>query len=506
MAASLAVVSPVPPQRNGIADYTYELAAALRTHYDFDIIVEQLPGFAPEGVGLLDATQAFRCLPKDVFLYQIGNNPDHAYIIPMLRRWGGVVTLHDLNLYYLYETMGATTKDFVAGMQRVSPALAARYGRDLMSDRLKSVLNYALFDMLFEIVRYSTLIIVHSQFAKARLEAVYGDQVRGRIRVIPHLALTPTMKLPEDLPATNRPDPNELLVLTAGFTGKAKRFDWVVEALDQLATQGVRFHWVHAGEERPDEVPLTAMIQARPNLRTSCTVTGYLSESRLGGYIRDCDIFINLRFPSVGEASGSLSRAMSAARCCVVSDTCAYSELPRDAVVHVPTAGGSADLLTVLQRLVNDAARRKSIGDAARRFSQRAWQPETIAKMYADVIEEAASLPSRRRTPETTVGSERNSELLIIDYQGAELLNLAIAACDSSTLNDVLIRFPSLSDVASAIPGMTGLLVNAMPVSSQIKSCRVVTGRFLRDDQGKDPAGSFYELGSCAGVYIALAA
>ena len=42
------------------------------------------------------------------------------------------------------------------------------------------------------------------------------------------------------------------------------------------------------------------------------TVTGYLGEADLDGYILASDILVNLRFPSVGESSGTLARAFAA--------------------------------------------------------------------------------------------------------------------------------------------------------------------------------------------------
>ena len=47
--------------------------------------------------------------------------------------------------------------------------------------------------MLHEIIAKSCAIIVHSKFARARLEAIYGRRAAERVTVIPHLALPPTM-------------------------------------------------------------------------------------------------------------------------------------------------------------------------------------------------------------------------------------------------------------------------------------------------------------------------
>ena len=103
-----------------------------------------------------------------------------------------------------------------------------------------------------------------------------------------------------------------------------------------MREQGHRFRWIHAGEERPTEYPLTQAVRGHPGLAECFEVTGYLTDDKLDRYIAASDIVVNLRFPSVGESSGTLARAFSAGRCCIVSDTAAYAEIPRDVVVHVP--------------------------------------------------------------------------------------------------------------------------------------------------------------------------
>ena len=61
--------------------------------------------------------------------------------------------------------------------------------------------------------------------------------------------------------------PDAFLVCTAGFATAAKRFDWLIGALDLAVEKGAAIHWIHAGAERPEEFPLAAAIAERPALR-----------------------------------------------------------------------------------------------------------------------------------------------------------------------------------------------------------------------------------------------
>jgi hypothetical protein len=62
-------------------------------------------------------------------LHQIENNPDHISVVQGLRDWGGVVTLHDQNLHYLYEIAGTDAFRFYSGMAATSRDLGAAFAR-----------------------------------------------------------------------------------------------------------------------------------------------------------------------------------------------------------------------------------------------------------------------------------------------------------------------------------------------------------------------------------------
>ena len=49
-----------------------------------------------------------------------------------------------------------------------------------------------------------------------------------------------------------------------------------------------------------------------------------------------CDVLVNLRYPTMGETSGSVIRALSLGKPLVVSDVGWFAELPDDVVLKVP--------------------------------------------------------------------------------------------------------------------------------------------------------------------------
>lgn len=96
----IALVTTPPSIRSGIGDYTRRLLPYLREHTGVEVFVRDDlidPGNWP-GEPLRPASElepgAF-----DQILYQIGNEVNHAFMIPVIEKAGGVVMLHDWILF-----------------------------------------------------------------------------------------------------------------------------------------------------------------------------------------------------------------------------------------------------------------------------------------------------------------------------------------------------------------------------------------------------------------------
>lgn len=379
--------TPLPPARNGIADYAAMLLGEMARLTPCVCYCEDPLADAPDGVEVRDPVQAFRHLGAGSrILHQIGNNEGHVFALDALRRHGGVASLHDLSLLYVYE-LGTPRREVLFGhMQAPSRALGETYARHWKEAGLKTSANYVLFDMVGEVLSRSRRVIVHSDYARRKLAATHGAEAAEKLVVIPHFAKAIADRSAEAARERLGVGPEEILILTSGFATRVKRFDWLVEALDRLRREGRRFRWIHAGQEKADEVKLTERMHAG-GLGDVARVTGYLSEDDLDSCIMAADIVVNLRFPSVGESSGTLARAFAAGRCCVVNDTAAYSEIPRDIVVHIPVFDTVGALVRALDRLIADADLREAFGQRARHFARTSLSVATVARRYLEAID-----------------------------------------------------------------------------------------------------------------------
>lgn len=452
----LTAFTPLPPERNGIADYASMLLGALAGHYDCEAACEDWLAEGPPGVPVVDPALAHRRLGGGRVLHQLGNNPGHGFVLEALRSVPGVTTLHDPGLLHLRQTTGAPREALLAELRAAPPALA-RYARAVAAQGKWSGVDHLLFDMAGEALARSRAVVVHSRFARGRLRALHGEAATGHVEVIPHLL--PPFAMPSRAEARARLGvaPEDFFVCTAGFATAAKRFDWLIAALDSLAGKGEAPLWVHAGAERPEEFPLAAAIAGRPGLRGRARITGHLTEAALSDHIAAADVLVNPRFPSPGESSGSLARGFAAGVCCVVSDTGAYAELPRGAVLHVPLAGAASALAEALAALAADPSRAAAIGERGRRFAETEMALPAAALRYRALIEASRNRPPALAAPRRVelaapvvalaLGPGLTGEAIARALRGAEgPCRLLLAAPDLEALADASLDRPALLD------------------------------------------------------------
>ena len=156
--------------------------------------------------------------------------------------------------------------------------------------------------------------------------------------------------------------------MTAGFASGAKRLDWVLAALEALPGRaGSMPGW---------------WSRSLPRIAARARITGHLDPAGFDDHIAAADALVNLRFPSAGESSGSLARGFAAGVCCLVSDTAAYAELPREAVIHLPLTGGAAALAEALAGLLANPDRASGVGPPAAAMPWPRWRCRRLPPRY----------------------------------------------------------------------------------------------------------------------------
>lgn len=400
----LYIFSPLPPARNGIADYTGSIMAALMSYYTcVGVVADDAPmPELPRGASAMYVSEYRRLsafVQEERHLFQIGNNAGHAYIFPWLERISGVVVIHDATLAHVLDWIAGKSGGSFA-YHDLAGAAHGSTAREVLAQATASGLWFGALGQeitfLPPVIQPAQAVIVHSRLARQR---VLAADPAAKVHVIPHFAHA------EERVVSNVSveSGTEYRLLCLGFPSRAKRLDLVLEALKVIRDSGVEARLIIAGEIRPEEVDLESEIASR-NLQDAVELLGYIPESRISELLDNADVLVNLRDPTSGESSGTLARALGAGLCTLVTDVGTYSEFPDGTVYKLRKAEMTAiGLAQALWRLWDDRALRATIAAQGQAYVFHHCSLERVAEQYRDAIEAAYDHVAKQARAETII-------------------------------------------------------------------------------------------------------
>ncbi len=379
----IAFFSPMPPTRSGIADYSAALLEHLARLAEVDLFTEKPSKF--------DAARF------DAAVYQLGNNPYHTFAYEMAMEYPGIVVMHEANLHHLIADLTIRRGDWAGYLREVelnagaeALAYAMRHVRTLERGP-----DYDL-PMLRSVLSRSRAAIVHSAAVENELRA-HG--FAGPIAKIPHgawifegdrMAYRARLGLDEHAP----------LIGIFGFLKPYKRIAESLRAFRRLVRVVSGARMILVGEAH-SELPLDSMISSL-GLSAHVRHLGFAPIEDFNGYLAACDIVLNLRFPTVGENSGTLQRAFGMGKAVVVSDVGAFREYPDEICLKAPVDASEEDhLFEYLNLLVSRPELARALGARAREWVERECAWESVARRYADFLE--CVIKGRKWCPQETI-------------------------------------------------------------------------------------------------------
>jgi glycosyltransferase involved in cell wall biosynthesis len=406
---SVAWWTPLPPQRSGIADYSYAVLEQMAQRLHITAVVEDRAvagARAPEGVAVIGASRA-ACSPFDLDVYHFGNHwAYHGFMFEQALRRPGMLVLHDPSLYDFYRGL--------TGGSELSPVLAEELAYDSKgrydTTRLPSVdvcegttaVDRLQVLMSRRLTEASRLTLVHSQWAAEVLRRRYGaDVVRigfmtgGRTgqRGRPH----------------GGGAPRAVRFGTFGGLGRHKRAVEVVQALVDLLDTGADARLTIAGHNDDPAVldEIEQLLKTSPEASERLHLELSPPLQRLHELMAGCDVVISLRWPTAGETSATLAAALAMGKPVVISDVPQLRELPDSLCWRIPVDRGleRRRLRDTLAALASDPALVEQSSAAAERYADRELDPDVVAGQYLDAVERCLRADPSAGTGRTRVAS-----------------------------------------------------------------------------------------------------
>jgi glycosyltransferase involved in cell wall biosynthesis/SAM-dependent methyltransferase len=366
----LAFFSPMPPAKSGIADYSAALLEPLARLTDVEVFSHPAQPFDPARF--------------DVALYQIGNNEYHAHAYETALAHPGVVVVHEANLHHLLCDLTIRRNNwdaYVAEAEYNGGAAARAYAERVRA--LEAGPDYEGLPMLRRLLESSKAAIAHSSCVADELRRAGFDKP---IAVIPHGAWLPEPG--QRMPYRTRLgiDEKTPLIGIFGYLKPYKRIAESLRAFKRLTRLVPDAKMILVGEPHP-EFPLASLLRGL-ELEPFVRVLGFTPMDDFMGYLDACDIVLNLRYPTVGESSGTLLRALGLGKAVLVSDIGSFCEFPDDVVLKVPVDAQEENLIfEYLNTLVSRPALARALGSHAREWVGRECSWPKVARQYLEVLE-----------------------------------------------------------------------------------------------------------------------
>ena len=431
----LAYVSPLPPERSGISDYSAELLPELARYYDIEVVVSQQTISDP----WINANCPIRSVEwfqqnasnYDRVLYQFGNSPFHSHMFGLLRQHPGVVVLHDFFLSGVLaheEIIGDMPGAWVDALYQSHgyQAVQMRFSEN-ETDKVKDKYPANL-----EVLQNALGMIVHSQYSKYLARQWYGEKASDSWIVIPHLRI-PALKLDNlvDRRALNLKD-DDFVVCSFGLLAPTKLNQrlldaWLASSLSKNEHCKLVFVGENHGGDYGEELLKTIK---KSGLEKRIYITGWADTTFFRHYLAAADVGVQLRTLSRGETSGTVLDCMNYGLPTIVNANGSMADLPRDAVWMLPDEFTDAELVDALETLWQDGERRKQLATRAREVILTQHDPGACANQYAQAIE---SMYQRAAT-------------------GQHALVKAIAALDNLPSDNVALELIAKSLAASFSP------------------------------------------------------
>jgi len=335
----------------------------------------------------------------DGIVYQIGNNGFHDFVYEAALKWPGTVVLHESNLHHLICDLTIRRNNWDAYMREVElNGTAADIAYSLRVRALEVGPDYEGIPMLRRLMASAKRVIVHSHVVE---NDVRTAGFTGPIAVIPHGAWLPDsdrMKMRHKLGL----DEATPLIGIFGFLKPYKRIAEALRAFRRLVKLQPDAKMILCGEAHP-EFKIPPIVHAL-GIEANVRMLGFVTQEEFMEYMDACDIVLNLRFPTVGESSGSLMRALGLGKAVLVSNVGSFAELPDDICMKASVDASEEDtIFEYLNVLVSRPSIRLELGRRARSWVERECNWDLVSRRYVDFVGEGKLPPGAAELPATAL-------------------------------------------------------------------------------------------------------
>jgi len=436
---NIAFFTPLPPIESGISDYSVDIICQLAKHFSIDVFIDT--GYThncllPHNVNVYEHDNFHKRYKKyDKLIFQMGNNPFHKYMVEYIRKFHGVVVLHDCNLHDLLLTI--TYRDKINNYEKM---LSYDY-KDEVNELIWAIHDgkrHSDFIANGFVTNFADIVIVHSKWGKKQLLLKNIEANVEHINLyaqIPNYSFEESYKVKQSAKKKLQIDEQDIVIAAFGFLSESKRCMPSLHAIRSIIKEFPHTRMIYVGKIVDNLKEEFFSYTKQNNLQERVSLTGFTSLETFLLYIESADICLNLRFPYHGETSATLTRILMAGKCVIINDIGSFSEIPDDCCVKIPSPENmllkeEEELIyKALKNLINSTKKRSELGLAARKYAEEELDLNKITQQYINVL----SRPSKQRVLTNNILSQIKKQVKNIKDENI----LTLARTLAYTMQDI---------------------------------------------------------------------
>lgn len=413
--------SPLPPASTDIAHYTTRVLPALAARAEvllwtdaerWDKSLERHAEVRRYSAETMPPEELNRAA---LSVYHLGNNPlFHGSIWQLSLRHPGLVVLHDIRLHHFFDGLYRVRWRDLNAYQAVMKKYYGEQGRldaiDCFKQEARNIDWMAERYPLTELATENALgVLVHTRDAFEQLKRVGARPLA--YAPLPYGAGPRPARLhdaQEGGRGAGQGPPFRLIVF--GYLGRNRRLESLLRALAEFPRRD-HFRLDIYGELLDDNRHLRASVRAQ-GLKGLVRVHGFVTEEELERALASAHLAVNLRYPTMGEASGSQLRIWSHALPSLVTQVGWYAGLPPSAVAHVRPSQEIQDIKAHLSGFLASPESFARMGERGRALLEEEHAPDA----YAQAIMDFAAAAPRYRTRSAAHRLARHAALSMSEW------------------------------------------------------------------------------------------
>lgn len=395
----VAIHGPVLPDRSGIADYAAQLLPFLSRYNQIDLFHEREDEVevGVEGVSAYHHSEfPERADDYDAIVYEFGNSEFHAFMLPHLRKFPGIVRLHDGFLSGLYWWIDQQLNENGRYKSEMVKCHAARARRIFApSYRVAEPIGDSMLQLpcTKSVLDDALGVLVHSRSNIDMAKEHYPENWAAPFQVVPLLRQSAAEVSPayrQSLRAARGFSDDDILICSFGHITWTKLGDRIVEAfLRSTLEADPRFKLVFAGELARDHFGQTLRERIEASgYADRIIITGFLDREEYLEMLQIADLAVQLRTLSRGETSGAALDCLAFGVPLVITDIGSFKDFPDDVTLKVSEGSPTDEIQAVFDRLDRDFAFFRTLGKKGLAYLRDVHDPERCAQQITAAIHE----------------------------------------------------------------------------------------------------------------------